>query len=80
MSKFKIDAKKWYTLVEIVEAGLFPWCKDIKTVRAWILKDRASRNKLKAVIVGKGRATKYHIKGANIISFIANVEDGTYRL
>jgi len=76
----KINPKQWYSLVIWVNDKLFPWCNNIATYRAWIQRDRASRNKLKAVINGKGVATKYHIKGENIIKFIAAVEDGSYHL
>lgn len=74
----KIENEKWYKLTDIVELGLFPWCKDIKTVRNWVHRDKLTKNKLKAVIVGKGKQARYHFLGKNIISFIANVEDGSY--
>lgn len=74
-----LDPEKWYSLTQIVKLGLFSWCTDLRTVRGWIERDRKTKNVLKAVIVGRGRATKYHIKGANIINFIAHVEDGSYR-
>lgn len=80
MTQKRIDPKRTYSLIDIANEELLPWGKNIATVRKWIEKDRASKNILKAVIVGKGRATKYHIKGANLIKFIANVEDGSYNL
>jgi len=80
MTQKRIDPKRTYSLIDIANEELLPWGKNIATVRKWIEKDRASKNKLKAVIVGKGRATKYHIKGKNLIDFIANVEDGSYNL
>jgi hypothetical protein len=76
--KTLIDPERWYGIMEIVDEGLFPWCKTVKSVRKWIQIDRAGKNKLKATIVGEGTNTRYHIKGSNIIVFLANMEDGTY--
>lgn len=74
----KIDPARWYTLTDIVKEGLFPWCDNIATVRKWVLADKNTKNKLKVVIVGEGKARKYHMRGENIISFLVNVEDGSY--
>ena len=74
----KVQPEKWYNLKEIVELGLFSWCKDIKTVRNWILADKKKKDVLKAVITGKGRHARYLMLGRNINSFVASVEDGTY--
>lgn len=75
-----IDAEKWYTLSEVVEARLFPWCKNIATYRAFVLSDKKAKNLLRAIIIGKGRQTTYRIKGANIINYLVSVEDGTYEI
>ncbi len=74
----KIDPNKWYSLTEIVQLGIFPWVKTIKGARKWVNMDKAGRNKLKSTIVGDGNLKRYHMKGRNIIEFLACVEDGTY--
>lgn len=72
----KIQKEKWYKLTEIVALGLFPWCKDLKTIRNWIHQDKLTDNKLKAVITGTGKQARYNILGKNIIEFIAHFERG----
>lgn len=74
----KIDPEKWYSLMDIVNDGLFPWCKTIKGVRRWVNIDKESKNKLRATIIGEGNLKRYHIKGSRIIDFIASMEDGSY--
>lgn len=78
ITKTKIVPDKWYNLLEIVELGLFPWCKDVKTVRNWVHRDKLGKNILKANIVGSGRQARYHIQGKNIAEFVAEIEAGTY--
>lgn len=78
VTKNKIDPEKWYKLLEIVELGLFPWCKDVKTVRNWVHRDTLGKNKLKAMIVGSGRQARYHIQGKNITEFVDAIETGNY--
>ena len=77
-----IEPERWYTLSEIVEEHLFPWCKNIATYRRFVLADRKAHNFLKTIIIGegKGRQTKYRIRGGNIINYLVNVEDGTYQI
>ena len=74
----KIEKEKWYNLLEIVKLGLFTWCKDVKTIRNWVLRDKLGKDKLKAMIVGNGRQARYKIKGKNIVEFIKSIEDGNY--
>lgn len=76
----KIDPNKTYSIKEITDLGLFYFCSDIRTVRAWVEKDRLSKNKLKAIISGDKRGKRYYIKGINIITFLANIEDNSYSL
>lgn len=76
MSKLKIEPEKWYTLTDLVKLGMFSWkTKDIRMYRDVVNADKKSRNFLKAIVVGKGVATRYTIKGENIIKFLAQVED-----
>ena len=79
-SKTKISPERWYSLSEMVQEQLFPWCRNIATYRRYILADRQANNFLKAFITGQGRSKKYKIKGENIIKYLVNVEDGTYTI
>ena len=68
-----IDPDKWYWLNEAVVAGLFKssGIKSYVTIRAF-----ANSKALKVAKWGKGTATRYHVKGKNIIEFLAKKEDG----
>lgn len=80
MSK-KIAVGKWYTLSDLVEHNLFAWCNgDIRRYRNVVLADKKGSNHLKTMMIGKGKGTRYQIKGKNIINFLAQVEDGKVRL
>ena len=72
----KIEPEKWYTLQEIVNQKLFYWCRSFVTYQKYIIKDKNTDNFLKATITNKGRQTRYHIKGKNIIEYLENVENG----
>lgn len=76
----KIEAERYYTLTEIVELQLFPWCKNVRTYRKYIMADRRTNNFLKAIIIGNGVSRTYRIRGENIIKYLVNVEDGTITL
>lgn len=78
IKKVKVEPEKWYNLKEIVTLGLFSWCKDIKTIRKWIIEDKKKKDVLKAVIKGEGLNVRYLILGKNIITFVRMVEDGSY--
>lgn len=69
----KIEKEKWYKLTEIVNLGLIPWCKDIKTIRKWVRKDKSDKNILKINVVGRGKQVRYHILGANLSLYIAEM-------
>lgn len=80
-AKIKLSPSEWYSLNQLVEMNLFPWrSNENKTYRTIVDADRKSGNHLKAVIYGKGTGKRYRIKGENIISFLAKVDDGTVRL
>lgn len=74
----KIANEKWYNLVQIVKLGLFPWCKDIKTIRNWIHRDLLGKNTLKAMVSGHGIQARYKVLGKNLAEFVKQVETGTY--
>lgn len=73
----EIQPDQWYNLQEVKELNLLPWCRSFWAVRNVINKDFHGPNILKANITGQGRATKYHIKGINIIRFIKAWESGS---
>lgn len=80
MTKSKIKAEATYTMQDIVRDRMFPWATSFWSVRNFVKLDSDKTNILKPLIVGKGRATKYHFKGSNIIKFIDAVEAGKVRL
>ena len=66
----KIKPRKEYTIAEIYSQRLFPWANCERTINRWIMRDRDRENILKAKITGKGRLTRYYVKGSNIRKFI----------
>lgn len=78
--KKSVEPKAWYTLQDIVKHEMFPWAASFWSIRNIVAKDRKKDNLLKATITGKGRGTKYHFKGENIISFIRKFEAGKISL
>lgn len=80
MTKVKTKPEGWYTLQDIVREKMFPWAHSFWSVRNVVKLDKEKTNILKAAITGKGRATKYHFKGSNIIKFVNQVEAGKVRL
>ncbi len=77
----KIDPKKWYSLSDLVEGNLFPWCNgDIRRYRHLVNADKRNKDHLKTMIIGDGKGKRYQMKGQNIINFLAKVENGTIRL
>lgn len=81
MKKKIIKPNETYTILDIVKSGFFlPYVKSYPGVRNMVLKDRASKNLLKASVYGQGQGRRYYILGKNIITFLANWEDGSYQL
>ena len=78
--KIKIEPNESYTMQDIVKNKMFIWATSFWSVRNFVALDKKNKNILKPLIVGKGRATKYHFKGENIIKFIKAVEAGEVRL
>lgn len=76
----KIEPSEWYSLQDIVRAGMFPWARSFWSVRNIVNLDRKNTNILRAMIAGTGRGTKYQFQGENIIQFIKAVEAGQVRL
>jgi hypothetical protein len=72
----KIDTGREYNLSHIRDEGLFPWTRDIRTIRKMVHRDYWGENLLKALVSGAGRALEYKIKGANIIRFIEKYGPG----
>lgn len=80
MTKAKVKYEEWYTMQDIIKLKMFPWVHSLWSVRNVVKLDRENNNILKATIKGRGRATKYHFKGENIINFVNQVEAGKVRL
>lgn len=72
----KIDPQKDYNLSTITAEEIFPWAKNIRTVRKIVRRDYSEENMLKSLITGEGRALDYKIKGKNIIRFIERYGEG----
>lgn len=81
MAKAKISPGEWYTLTNLAQEKMFPWCgTDLRRYRGIVKADAAKENILKAVTIGTGFATRYQIKGENIIKFIKRFEEGKVQL
>lgn len=72
----KVDPDREYNLSQIKVEGIFPWVKDIRTIRAIVKKDLWGENMLKSLITGEGRGMDYKIKGKNIIKFLEKYGSG----
>ena len=72
----RIETEREYNIKKIKEEALFPWTKDIRTIRKIVHKDYWGENMLKALVTGVGRALEYKIKGKNIIKFLEKYGDG----
>lgn len=79
MEKEKIKNEESYTMQDIVSKKMFVWATSFWSVRKIVKFDSKTKNILKPLIIGKGRATKYHFRGINIIKFIKAVEAGQVR-
>lgn len=71
MRRKHIESDRWYSLLEVVNLGLFPWCKTVSSARRIIGEDKKKDNVLKANIIGEGKSKRYHIQGKNISKFIS---------
>ena len=67
----KIDPNKTYSLAEIVRLKLLPGCKSFTAVKNAVVRDSMGENVLKTQTHGDGRATRFYIKGANLIKFLS---------
>lgn len=76
----KVVAEQWYSMQDLLRDNVFPWCHSLFAVRNFVLWDIKNHNMMKTMVTGTGRGTKYNIKGANIIKFIAAVEEGKVQL
>jgi hypothetical protein len=76
----KIDPEKYYSLHEILKLNFFTWIGSMQTLSKWVDYDREHDNILKARISGTDTGTRYLIQGKDIITFIANFEDGSLHM
>lgn len=65
-----IKENEMYNLSQIREYGLFPWTRNLQTIRRLVKKDYWGENMLKADVWGVGQALEYRIRGKNIIKFL----------
>ena len=72
----QIEPDKIYNLSHITGQGLFPWARNIRTVRKVVNRDHQTENMLRTVMTGEGRALDYKIKGKNIIKFLEKYGPG----
>src|SRR3990167_9054879 len=66
----RIKPEQEYNLSHIRDEGLFPWTKNLQTIRKTVKKDYWGENMLKALVTGVGQALEYRIKGKHIIKFL----------
>lgn len=71
-----VDFQEWYSAKQLFDLGVFPWIHSMPTLTRWIDADMAHENHLRATRRGNGKGARYLIQGANVISFLANIEDG----
>ncbi len=72
----KIDPEREYNLSNIITDAIFPWARDIRTVRKIVMRDHGGEKVLRAKITGSGRSLEYRIKGENIIKFLEKYGPG----
>lgn len=72
----RIKPEREYNLSHIKDEGLFPWTKNLQTIRKVVKKDYWSDNVLKAKISGTGGGVDYRIRGEHIVKFIRRYGDG----
>lgn len=76
----KTKSKAMYSLLDVVRDKMFPWAHSYWSVRNIVKRDLDGANVLKTIVIGSGKATKYHFKKENIIKFVKSVETGKVRL
>lgn len=67
----QIDPGKSYSKYEIMQLGVMG--KTTPTVSKKILQDQLGPNLLKTKIQGKGRDSRYQIKGSDLIKYLEQV-------
>jgi hypothetical protein len=72
MTNEKIHPNRFYNLTELLP--YIPWIKSLPTLANLVDADMKTENNLKAIKVGSGSGARYHIKGENIIKFLAKAE------
>ena len=72
-----IDLEKTYNAHEVLQENFLYWIKSYPTLTKWIRQDKENWHILNATIIGTGTATRYFIRGENILRFVASFEDGS---
>ncbi len=68
-----IEQDKWYSLTEVVAKNFLPMLKSEYLIKKWI-----DSGNLKGIKIGRGKGTRYSMKGTWIIRFIAKWEAGDF--
>lgn len=64
-----IDPKEYYDISELARMGVFYWITTRTTAMQVVKRDQELENVLQVETTGKGKGTRYRVKGANIIKF-----------
>lgn len=76
IKKLQKEPEREYGLSEMTQEGIFPWAKDLKSIRTIIARDLNGANLLKTRIEGEGRRKRYTVKAKNIIKFLETYGPG----
>ena len=73
----KVDPTREYNLSQIRDEGIFPWARNIRTIRKLVKQDYWGGNFLKARIGGENKyGVEYSIRGRDIIKFLKEYGPG----
>src|SRR3990167_8832960 len=72
----RIKPEQEYNLSHIKDEGLFPWTKNLQTIRKTVKKDYWGENMLKACISGTGGGVDYRLKGKYLVKFLKRYGEG----
>ena len=72
----RIKPEREYNLTNIKDERLFPWTKNLQTIRKVVKKDYWGENMLRAEISGTGGGVDYRIRGRRIKRFLQKYGSG----
>ena len=68
-----LNSNEYYSIRKMVNLKVFPWLKSYHSYKAWIKKDTQLFN---AIVLGEKTATRYFIKGENILAIQQKAKEG----